>query len=121
MSSCLRDSSLVDRVFVSYSCNACDSVHSRYKNQETTVEDGNTQDMLRFINNNRKVCLVALDHAGLSTNRKYLHDNENLKMILVDTLLFNNKVTIYEREKLLKEEQLLKAFECRSRPYQRFK
>ncbi|KAI8064321.1 uncharacterized protein B0P05DRAFT_581019 [Gilbertella persicaria] len=124
---CLRNRSLVDYVFVSYFCNASDPLHSRDKNQEKVLEDGNTQDMLRHINNNNKVCLVVLDHAGLSTNREDLEqlvsisDNESLQKIIVDTLPFNNKVTIYERQKLLNEQQTMKAFECRNRPLQRSK
>ncbi|KAI9365666.1 hypothetical protein BD770DRAFT_312637 [Pilaira anomala] len=75
--------------------------------------------MLRHIKNNNKVCLVVLDHAGLSTNREDLEqlvsDNESLQKIIVDTLPFNNKVKIYERHKLLDEQQTLKAFECRNK------
>ncbi|KAI9243769.1 hypothetical protein EDC94DRAFT_531343, partial [Helicostylum pulchrum] len=50
-----------------------------------------------------------------------ISDNESLQKIIVDTLPFNNKVTIYERQKLLNEQQTMKAFECRNRPLQRSK
>lgn len=43
MCNCLRNRSLVDCVFVSYSCNASDTLHSRDKSQEKELEDGNTQ------------------------------------------------------------------------------
>ncbi|KAI8066186.1 hypothetical protein BDF21DRAFT_477890, partial [Thamnidium elegans] len=68
--------------------------------------------------------LWLLDHAGLSTNREDLEqlvsiiDNESLQKKIVDTLPFNNKVTIYERQKLLNEQQTMKAFKCRNRPLQ---
>ncbi|CAO3694552.1 unnamed protein product [Rhizopus stolonifer] len=81
--------------------------------------------MVHHINNNNKVCLVVLGHAGLSTNREDLEqlvsENESLQRIVVDTMPFNNKVMIYERQKLLNEEQTMKAFECRNRPLQRSK
>jgi hypothetical protein len=47
--------------------------------------------------------------------------NESLYKIIVDTIPFNNKVTVYERQKLLDKQQTLKAFECRNRPLQRSK
>ncbi|EIE90110.1 hypothetical protein RO3G_14821 [Rhizopus delemar RA 99-880] len=125
MSDCLRSRSLVDQVFVSYSCSASDVLDSRDKKQEEVLGNGNTQDMLRFINNNSKVCLVTLDHAGLSTNREdleqFISANKSLQKIIVDTIPFNNKAIIYERQKLLNKQQTLKAFECRSRPLQRSK
>lgn len=43
MSDCLRSRSLVDRIFVSYSCNANDPLNSRDQNQKIVLEDGNTQ------------------------------------------------------------------------------
>jgi hypothetical protein len=43
MCGCLRKRSLVDCVFVSYSCNASDLLHLRNKRQEKALEDGNTQ------------------------------------------------------------------------------
>ncbi|KAL7314421.1 hypothetical protein PS15m_005992, partial [Mucor circinelloides] len=52
--------------------NASDTLHSRDKSQEKVLEDGNARGMLRHIKDNNKVCLVVLDHAGLSTNREDL-------------------------------------------------
>lgn len=43
MCNCLGNRSLVDCVFVSYSCNASDTLHSRDKSQEKVLEDGNTR------------------------------------------------------------------------------
>ncbi|KAI7907730.1 uncharacterized protein BX663DRAFT_425534 [Cokeromyces recurvatus] len=81
--------------------------------------------MLCHIKNNNKMCLVVLDYAGLSTNREDLEqiisDNESLQKIIIDTLPFNNKVIIYERQKLLNKQQTMKAFECTNRPLQRSK
>lgn len=43
MCNCLRDSLLVDTIFVSYICTASDTLHLRDKHQEKALEDGNTQ------------------------------------------------------------------------------
>lgn len=43
MSDCLRSRSLVDQVFVSYSCSASDVLDSRDKKQEEVLGNGNTQ------------------------------------------------------------------------------
>ncbi|KAI7896656.1 uncharacterized protein EV154DRAFT_535614 [Mucor mucedo] len=126
MSNCLKDRSLVDRVFVSYSSNAGDRIHVRDKNQDKKLENGNTKDMLTYLKNNEKVCLVVIDFAGLSTNTDDLQqsvsisDHESLQKIIVDTLPFNNRVFIFDRPKLLAELQTLKAFECRNRPLRLF-
>ncbi|KAI8982141.1 hypothetical protein BDF20DRAFT_818373 [Mycotypha africana] len=125
MCNCLRSRSLVDSVFVSYSSNASDPLHLRDKKQQKILEDDNAQDLLRHLSDNEKVCLVVLDHAGLSTNREDLeqliNDNESHQKLIVDTMPFNNKVTVYERQKLLNKQQTMKAFECRNRPLQRSK
>ncbi|KAG1052904.1 hypothetical protein G6F43_004984 [Rhizopus delemar] len=130
MCSRLRSRSLVDRVFVAYCCNANDPLHTRdKKRQETVLEelkaDGDTKDMLSHINTNNKVCLVALDHAGLSTNcedlEEFIRNNLSLQKIIINPLPFNNKVIVYEREMLLNDSKLVKAFDCRSKPLQRSK
>ncbi|CAO3626032.1 unnamed protein product [Mucor hiemalis] len=49
MCDCLKNRSLVDRVFVSYSCNASDPLSSRAKNQKVVLKDGNTQGKNRYL------------------------------------------------------------------------
>ncbi|KAI7900619.1 uncharacterized protein BX663DRAFT_517051 [Cokeromyces recurvatus] len=81
--------------------------------------------MLQFVNTQKKVCLVAIDHAGLSTNTEDLRDfvraNPSLCKIIIDTLPFTNRVVIYESEKLLANLQTFKNFDCRSKSLQRSK
>ncbi|KAI9359899.1 hypothetical protein BD770DRAFT_426656 [Pilaira anomala] len=49
MCNCLRNRSLVDCcVFVSCSCNASDTLHSRDKSQVKVLEDGNTRGNLKI-------------------------------------------------------------------------
>ncbi|KAI8093978.1 hypothetical protein BDF21DRAFT_475693 [Thamnidium elegans] len=104
----LKPRSLLDRVFVSYSCKANDCIHEH---------------MLQLVNiqkkkkkkKKKKVCLVAIDHADLSTNTEDLRDfvraNPSLCKIIIDTLPFTNRVVIYESEKLLANSQTFKNFD----------
>ncbi|KAG2211160.1 hypothetical protein INT47_006279 [Mucor saturninus] len=88
---------------------ARDKLSARDKKQDIELENGNTQDMLNFLKNQEKVCLVVIDFAGLSTNsedlRQFVSDNESLQKIIVDTLPFNNKVTIFDRASILGASQ----------------
>ncbi|KAI7862377.1 hypothetical protein BDF14DRAFT_1974511 [Spinellus fusiger] len=93
MCDCLRSQSLVDRVFIYYSSNVSNPLNSRDNGQEKELEDGDIQDMICYIENNNRVCLVVLDHAGISTNCEDLEqNNKSLQKIVVDTMAFNNKV-----------------------------
>ncbi|CAO3588449.1 unnamed protein product [Absidia cylindrospora] len=94
---CLRERSLCDKVFVSSSCYASDSLVSRDVNRKTNVlststsVDGNIQDMISYISTEEQnLCLVTLDFAGLSTDVNDLHSfirkHGKLKMIIVDNL-----------------------------------
>ncbi|KAI7902288.1 uncharacterized protein BX663DRAFT_435776 [Cokeromyces recurvatus] len=130
MRDCLKGRSLVERIFVSFSSKANEPMNKRDKPKTAVLDelevDGDTNDLISFISTNKKVCLVAIDHAGLTTNcedlRDFLEKNENLAMIIIDNLPFNNKVHIYERgELLLNNSKLLQNFNCRNRPQQRSK
>ncbi|KAL9543033.1 hypothetical protein PS6_009503 [Mucor atramentarius] len=74
--------------------------------------DGSTVDLIEFLNSTKKkVILVALDYAGLSTNV------EDLKEFL--RLPITSEVETYETEVLLQDENIIKKFDCRTRPLQR--
>ncbi|KAG0937917.1 hypothetical protein G6F29_008452 [Rhizopus arrhizus] len=67
--------------------------------KEEVRADGDTGDMLRFVNTQKKVCLVAIDHAGLSTNTEDLRDFVRLPLnylpgqdILSKRILNNQRV-----------------------------
>ncbi|KAI7900693.1 uncharacterized protein BX663DRAFT_438979, partial [Cokeromyces recurvatus] len=75
----LKEKSLVDHVFVSYISQANDQLATRDLQQMSEIYKGlhaeeSTQDMMRFITNTAKVCLVVLDYAGLTTNSNDLYD-----------------------------------------------
>ncbi|KAG0806776.1 hypothetical protein G6F16_010999 [Rhizopus arrhizus] len=75
MVQCLKERSLCDMVFVSWSCSADSNFSSRDMNDSTdllnelTGVDGDIQSMISYISSSETdVCLVAIDFAGLSTN-----------------------------------------------------
>ncbi|EPB81410.1 hypothetical protein HMPREF1544_11872 [Mucor circinelloides 1006PhL] len=97
----LKSRSLVDKVFVSKISTAGQPFYERDVNQDSFEgSDGSTV-----------VILVALDYPGLSTNV------EDLKEFL--RLPITSEVEIYETEVLLQDENMIKKFDCRTRPLQR--
>ncbi|CAO3640355.1 unnamed protein product [Cunninghamella echinulata] len=126
----LRNRSLTDHIFISYQCQANDLIYERDKirNQNILEElsvDGDTNDMIEFISIKKKVCIVALDYSGLSTNhldlQEFIRNNASIKKIIIDTLPFNNKVKIYDRDQLLNYQDIMMQFDCRTKCLQRSK
>ncbi|KAG1140683.1 hypothetical protein G6F37_012940 [Rhizopus arrhizus] len=73
----LKERSLVDKIFVSPRANANELMVERdlIKNEDLLKQlnvDGDAQDLLNYINKNKKICLIILGYAGLSTNCKDL-------------------------------------------------
>ncbi|KAI8067025.1 uncharacterized protein B0P05DRAFT_475591 [Gilbertella persicaria] len=75
MVQCLKERSLCDTVFVSWSCSAAANIASRDMNVNPDLltdligVKGDTQSMISYINSSvTDICLVAIDFAGLSTN-----------------------------------------------------
>lgn len=70
----LYSRSLVDKVFVS----PCSSTKQQFMERDSSDNDqilsqlnnihGNTVDFLNFLKNNSKICVVAIEYAGLTTN-----------------------------------------------------
>ncbi|KAI8329963.1 hypothetical protein BC941DRAFT_441737 [Chlamydoabsidia padenii] len=126
----LKEQSLVDHVFVSYNSQANDPLAERDMEQKDELltqlsAEGNTQDMLAYITNTEKICLVALDYAGLSTNCNdlygFLTQHPNLEKVMIDTMPTESVIHVYERNQLLNKPEMLKKFECRKKPHQRSK
>ncbi|CAO3630214.1 unnamed protein product [Mucor hiemalis] len=124
----LKERSLVDHVFVSYNSQANDPLAERDMKQKDELltqlsAEGNTQDMLAYITNTEKICLVALDHAGLSTDCNdlygFLTQHSNLEKVMIDTMPTESVIHVYERNRLLNDPEMLKKFECRKKPHQR--
>ncbi|EIE80653.1 hypothetical protein RO3G_05358 [Rhizopus delemar RA 99-880] len=67
-----------------------------------------------YIINTDKVCLVALDYAGLSTDCNDLYgsliQHPNLKKIIIDNIPSNNIIHAYDRNELLNKPETLKKF-----------
>ncbi|KAI8388577.1 uncharacterized protein BYT42DRAFT_528538 [Radiomyces spectabilis] len=142
----LKQRSMVDVVFGSTHSKANDPFCSRdLTKRKQTVEDdddlGNTQgktsiqlcsmsnmstlDMLEFIASKSKICIVALDHAGLTTNthdlREFLRSHPQVKKIIVDKLPHTHEILVYDCKELVKDDELLQAFNCRIASFQRSK
>ncbi|ORX52022.1 hypothetical protein DM01DRAFT_1337010 [Hesseltinella vesiculosa] len=124
----LKERSLVDSIFVSNYCKAAEPLADRdmKKNEDILAQlnvAGDMQDALQFIAEKSKICLVALDYAGLTTNtadlKQFLRNNEQIKKIIVDRLPISNEAHVYESSELIEEQEILKLFDCRKRSYQR--
>ncbi|KAI9270833.1 hypothetical protein BY458DRAFT_509901 [Sporodiniella umbellata] len=70
----LHKRSLVDKVFVSPFSNAKQPFSKRDEKDvkeilsQLTNIDGRTEDFLKFLNQNSKICVVSVDYAGFTTN-----------------------------------------------------
>ncbi|KAI9484547.1 hypothetical protein BDB00DRAFT_854993 [Zychaea mexicana] len=132
MVKCLQERSLCDKIFVSPYSVADEPLTSRDMNESNDLSNGlecvfrNTQAMISYIQSSEKnVCLVAIDFSRLSINTNdlttFIENHENLKTIIIDTLPYKHKVHVFERHSVLENPSLLNAFNCRSKPIQRFK
>ncbi|KAG0960160.1 hypothetical protein G6F31_010933 [Rhizopus arrhizus] len=108
----LKERSLVDKVFVSPRANANDLMVERdlTKDEDLLKQlnvDGDAQDLLNYINQNKKICLIILGYAGLSTNCKdletFLRNSKNICKIIVDHLPFDNTIKILDCCELLQD------------------
>ncbi|KAI9033890.1 hypothetical protein CLU79DRAFT_692379, partial [Phycomyces nitens] len=110
MSKRLKERSLVDRIFASYASQSNAQLSKR--DLKTAMEqykdlqaEGNTQG--KQITSTDKVCLVALDYAGLSTNINDLYEfvkqHNNLEIIIIDNITAENNISVYKRDQLSSE------------------
>ncbi|KAG1612699.1 hypothetical protein G6F46_008295 [Rhizopus delemar] len=125
----LKTRSLVDKVFVSPKSSAGDPFDKRDEKKQVELmsvinSDGDTQDMLKYINDkNKKIVLVAIDFAGLTTNcqglKSFLSIYSNSKEVAIDYISSKNEVKMYTSGELLNDEKKVKEFECRKSIIQR--
>ncbi|ORX53533.1 hypothetical protein DM01DRAFT_1305742 [Hesseltinella vesiculosa] len=114
---------MVDKVFVSLSSIASDSLSVRdAKNGNMALAPfnnvtGDTQDLLSFIKVTENVCLVALDFAGLSTNPSdivaLIKENGNIQKIIIDLSSSGKHVKYFHRKDILEHPDVLQEFDCR--------
>ncbi|KAG2206319.1 hypothetical protein INT47_007333 [Mucor saturninus] len=122
----LVKASSVEMVFGSYS-SASDEIFVKRDTTKTTViprTKGNTQDFLQFLAAaNYPVTIVAIDFAGLTTNKpdliQFLRDHKAVKNIVIDNIESQNKTYHLTREQILSDETVLQLFDCRSAPVRR--
>ncbi|KAI8067027.1 uncharacterized protein B0P05DRAFT_208143 [Gilbertella persicaria] len=130
MVQCLKERSLCDTVFVSWSCSAAANIASRDMNVNPDLltdligVKGDTQSMISYINSSvTDICLVAIDFAGLSTNvgdlQNFFNTHKKLKTVLIDKLIYDNEFHEFKREAVLSDPTILSSFDCRSKPVQR--
>ncbi|KAI9301128.1 hypothetical protein BJ944DRAFT_11032 [Cunninghamella echinulata] len=132
---CMADKLLtrmsVDKVYASPMSHANEPLVSRDVNYDKEILkglkniEGNTQDLLSYIRIAKKVCLVAIDFAGITTNiadlRNFVRDNDSVKKILIDSTPYGKYINIYDRDQLLDSSQELNEFNCRQQCLQRSK
>ncbi|KAG1411345.1 hypothetical protein G6F58_008601 [Rhizopus delemar] len=120
----LLNRALVEQLLVSISSLASDEFNNRDKNsrynniiKQLDHVEGNTQDSLNFISKQKKIYLVAIDYAGLSINpndiKELIRNNESIAEIIIDNLPWKNDAVFLSRERIMDEERLLDAFDCR--------
>ncbi|KAF1800342.1 hypothetical protein FB192DRAFT_1380265 [Mucor lusitanicus] len=121
----LQDRSCVQKVFVLTSSNAHQSIKKRDRNGKIVEKtDGTTQDLLQYLKTTKKrVILVVLDYAGLTTNtedlRDFLREYTNVVQIIVDRLPVTTEVEIFNTKLLLEDREAIKRFDCRTPPVHR--
>ncbi|ORX52442.1 hypothetical protein DM01DRAFT_1336810 [Hesseltinella vesiculosa] len=124
----LKMRSLVNKCFVSSCCKASSPLGSRdvkTGNVDLKGVDGNTQDLIRFLSSETKVCLVCIDFAGLSTDPNDLYsfvsNHQSLLRLVVDQLPYLNETKIFERDQILSDASILSSFDCREKALRRSK
>ncbi|KAG2201915.1 hypothetical protein INT46_001574 [Mucor plumbeus] len=118
----LRERFLVTKVFASVSCNANQPFLARdsKKNHDMLSKinvDGDMQDLLAYIYTKEKICIVAIDFAGLTMNCEdlelFLKNHRNIVKLIIDKLPYSNSIHVYNSDELLNNPNKLQGFKCR--------
>ncbi|KAI7898915.1 uncharacterized protein BX663DRAFT_564386 [Cokeromyces recurvatus] len=111
----LYDTLLVDKVFVTTSSRANDTITSRDTNGKN--------DQLTLLNQVHGNTQVAIDFAGLSTNTSDLYDfiqaHGSIKKIIIDVSVSTGLMKYYNRDDIIDNPSILKDFDCRKPCYKR--
>ncbi|KAI8080449.1 hypothetical protein BDF21DRAFT_339960, partial [Thamnidium elegans] len=118
--------SLAELIYVSPRCSAGSPIDSRdmpnvveeLEKMELNYCAGSTQTLLSKLSANiKKVCLLIVDYAGLSTNpddiRTLVNNYNCLECIVVDRSYETGKYKVYSCSKILNNDNYLKPFACR--------
>ncbi|KAI8050749.1 hypothetical protein BDF21DRAFT_180554 [Thamnidium elegans] len=123
----LKNRSLVSKVFVSVYCSANEPLLERDLNKQKIIlpqihADGDMQDMLMYTSSMEKVCIVAIDFAGLTTNcedlKVFLKNNPNIKKLMIDRFSSCDASHIYDTQELLNDSDKIKVFNYRKKTQQ---
>ncbi|KAG1037632.1 hypothetical protein G6F43_012821 [Rhizopus delemar] len=113
----LKNRSLVSKVFASVYCDSNESLLERDLNKQEHIlsqiqADGDMQDMLVYISSLERVCIVAIDFAGLTTNcedlKVFLKNNPNIKKSIIDKLASCDASHVYDIQELLNDSDKIK-------------
>ncbi|KAI8970011.1 hypothetical protein BDF20DRAFT_825973, partial [Mycotypha africana] len=117
----LKKKLLCEKVFASIDSNANSPILSRdckqkeHLHQQFVGYSGDMQTMIDFMTEtNRKVRLVIIDFAGLSTDmddlRHFVKTNKRILEVTVDE---GHKVSVFTRHELLHSDEIIRKFNCR--------
>ncbi|KAI9277402.1 hypothetical protein BY458DRAFT_104855 [Sporodiniella umbellata] len=130
MISCLQFRSQAIDVYVSPSSRSKSPIAAKSMTTDkdyTDIRDcvGNTQSLLTYLSSTtKKVCLVIVDYAALSTDLDdillLVKNYESLECIIVDRFQDVGKYEVYRRNDILKTPGQLALFDCRPKLPQRF-
>ncbi|KAI9481055.1 MAG: hypothetical protein EXX96DRAFT_522599 [Benjaminiella poitrasii] len=105
----LKSRSLVSKVFASVYCNANEPLLERDLSKQKLLlpqilADGDMQNMLMYISSKERVCIVAIDFAGLTTNyedlKVCLKNNPNTKKLIIDRFASCEVSHVYDTQEL---------------------
>ncbi|KAI7902999.1 uncharacterized protein BX663DRAFT_509158 [Cokeromyces recurvatus] len=132
MVSNLKVRSFATRIYVSTSSWASTPFAKRDLKPDSKVMEslenvnGNTQDLLEYINScDHDICLISIGFAGLTTRSSDLvnliEKNPAIKKIAIETFAINNEVFIFDAQNLQNNKKILDRFDYRNEFYNRSK
>lgn len=128
----LKARSFATRIYVSTSSWASTPFAKRDLKPDNKVMErlehvnGNTQDLLEYINScGHDICLILIGFSGLTTRNidlvNLIEDNPAIKKIAIETFAMNNEVFIFDAQSLQNDKRILDRFDYRNEFYNRSK
>lgn len=128
----LKARSFATRIYVSTSSWASTPFAKRDLKPDNKVMEslehvnGNTQDLLEYINScGHGICLISIGFSGLTTRSiglvNLIEDNPAIKKIAIETFAMNNEVFIFDAQSLQNDKRILDRFDYRNEFYNRSK
>ncbi|KAG1175470.1 hypothetical protein G6F70_004089 [Rhizopus microsporus] len=117
----LKTKLLCRKVFVS----PCSSADMEFSKRDTSKKSLKFMESFKYLllflkAETRMVRLIAIDYAGLSTNvedlRSLVNNHKCVKEIVIDK---GHRVELFSRKQLLKDDEVLRLFRCRTKAVNR--